>query len=77
MEKSQEDDIDSYDLSKMICRLKSLVNDDLDNKFYSNLMKPDCIDVMIELLKNENTFNIEELTILVLDTLLKISESHY
>lgn len=33
--------------------------------------------MLIELLKDENTFNIEQLTLVVLETLLKISDSVY
>lgn len=61
----------------MIAKLKILIENDFENKHQCNLLKPDCIDILIELLKNENTFNIEELSLVVLEALLKISETRY
>lgn len=42
----------------MIVKLKMLIQDDLTNQRGQFLMKPDSIDILVELLNNENTFSI-------------------
>lgn len=79
IEVSQEEDEvkDPQLFIKMIAKFKILVEQEFENKSQDNMFKPDTVDMLIELLKDENTFNIEQLTLVVLETLLKISESVY
>jgi hypothetical protein len=77
VERSQEGEIERQMLVQMLAKLQILIESDLANRHHCSLMKPDALDILIELLRNENTFQIKELTTIVLQTLLIVSESEY
>ena len=60
-------------MQSVVDHLQRLISSDVNN----SIKKPKCIDILIELLKNENTFVIERLSGMVLALLVKISESEY
>ena len=58
-------------MQEMVQKFKTLIASDLKG----SISKPKCVDILIELLKNENTYAIDNLPAIVLAQLVKISES--
>lgn len=73
VEMSQDDALNAEEVQTMTSKLQQLIDKDLAGK--EHLMRPDCIDVLVELLKNENTFNLSALAILVVQTLERVSRT--
>ena len=60
-------------MQSVVDHLQRLISSDVNN----SIKKPKCIDILIELLKNENTFAVERLSGMVVALLVKISKSEY
>ena len=60
-------------MQSAVDHLQTLISSDVNN----SIKKPKCIDILVELLKNENTFVIERLSGMVLAQLVKISANEY
>ena len=71
VEQSQEEVHDPEEMQAMVKKFEALIASDIKG----SITKPKCVDILIELLKNENTFAIKDLAIIVLNQLAKISES--